>query len=313
MHKLIKGLLVMALISLTPKVSEASKQDEAAIKTIVKSVATLADSGNFEALEKLYAPEVRVDYSALTGDEAELKSPQKLMSEWAAVLPGFDRTYHKLDSLHLKINKDRAVATANVTADHYVNDLYWQVTGDYVYNLIKDNGRWLITGHRFNLHVEEGTRDVFAAAMENAKANPSSYLVRQQTQQTVRDFLEALEDKDMDRFTTLWAEDAVQDMPYSSEGFPKRVAGRDNLIKHYSGWPEASGDNSDFTSALVFYPMIDPEMVFAEFKGSVDIVSTGRPYKQTYGGLFHIENGKIKLLREYYDPAPFAYAFGIGE
>ena len=73
-----------------------------------------------------------------------------------------------------------------------------------------------------------------------------------------------------------------------------------------------SGD-ADFTSQLVFYPMTDPEMVFAEWKGDVDIIPTGRKYKQNYGGLFHVEDGKITLFREYYDPAPFVYAFGLDE
>ena len=54
-------------------------------------------------------------------------------------------------------------------------------------------------------------------------------------------------------------------------------------------------------------------MVFAEFRGTVEIIPTGRTYEQTYGGLFHVENGKIRLFREYYDPAAFKYAFGLDE
>ena len=61
----------------------------------------------------------------------------------------------------------------------------------------------------------------------------------------------------------------------------------------------------------MFYPMQDPEMIFAEFKGDVDIIPTGRKYKQHYGGLFHVLNGQIKLFREYFNPAPFVYAFGV--
>ncbi len=116
----------------------------------------------------------------------------------------------------------------------------------------------------------------------------------------------------MEKFASVWAEDAVQDMPFSPAGFPKRVSGKENLIAHYSAWPENSGA-ADFTSQLVFYPMQDPEMIFAEFKWAVDIVLTGRHYRQTYGRLFHVENGKIKLFREYYDLAPFKYTFGLGE
>ena len=36
----------------------------------------------------------------------------------------------------------------------------------------------------------------------------------------------------MEKLASLWADNAVQDMPYSPEGFPKRVSGKHNLIKH---------------------------------------------------------------------------------
>ena len=127
-----------------------------------------------------------------------------------------------------------------------------------------------------------------------------------------RDFLTSLETEDMEKFAGLWADDAVQDMPFSPDGFPKKVAGRENLVAHYAAWPENSGE-ADFTSNLVFHAMQDPEMVFAEFTGQVDIVPTGRTYNQVYGGLFHVQGGLIKLFREYYNPAPFRYAFGLDE
>jgi fermentation-respiration switch protein FrsA (DUF1100 family) len=53
----------------------------------LESVATLADLREFEALEKLYAPEVRVDYTSLAGGEPEVKSAAALMTQWAGVLP----------------------------------------------------------------------------------------------------------------------------------------------------------------------------------------------------------------------------------
>ena len=164
----------------------------------------------------------------------------------------------------------------------------------------------------FVLIDEQGTRDVFAPAIENTQQSPVSYLKRQQTIAAVKGFLESLETKDMQRFATLWADDAVQDMPYSPKGHPKQVIGKDAIIELYSGWPEASGE-ANFTQDLRFYPHMDPETIFVEFKGDVQVIPTNRRYLQTYGGFFHVENGKIKLFREYYDPAPFAWAFGLND
>ena len=133
---------------------------------------------------------------------------------------------------------------------------------------------------------------------------------RQQTEQTVRTFLTSLETKDMDTFASVWAENAVQDMPFSPPGFPRRVEGKENILDLYAAWPDISGD-TNFTDELVFYPMQDPTMVFAEWRGEVDILPTGRQYEQRYGGLFRVVEGQIQLFREYYDPIVFAEAFGL--
>ena len=304
---------MMALLSVSSSMGAgAESPDVAAIKAVVESVAVLADSGNFEALEKLYADEILVDYTSLAGGEPELKSPQALMTEWAEVLPGFERTRHDISNIAVNVMGPRAIATADVIADHYVEGLHWQVSGDYRYELIDAGDGWRITAARFNLRHETGTREVFGPATENAAEKPPSYITRQQTTDTVLTFLTSLEEKDMEKFAAVWADDGVQDMPYSPEGHPKRVVGKKELLQLYSGWPENSGD-ADFTSQIIFYPMQDPETVFVEFKGDVQIIPTGRQYKQAYGGLFHVVNGKIRLFREYFDPAPFAWAFGLGE
>ncbi len=284
-------------------------QDSAAIRTLIEAVATLADLGNFTALQTLYADEVLVDYTSLVGGQPELKSASKLMTEWANVLPGFDRTRHQILDIEVSLSGRSAEASAQIVADHWVEDLHWQVSGRYHYRLENDDS-WRIAYHQFVVEAEQGTRDVFGPATANAKRNPAPYIERQKSVAAVRSFLESLEAKDMERFENLWAEDAVQDMPYSPEGFPKRVSGRENLVRHYANWPEISG-RADFTSHLVIYPTQDPQLVFAEWRGDVEVIPTGRKYLQTYGGLFHVEKGKIALFREYYDPAAFSHAFGL--
>jgi len=299
-------------LAATSSTANADIKDEAAIRTIIEGLGPLVDRGNFEAVEKLYADEIEMDYTSLNGGEVERTSPQALMTQWASFLPGFDRTRHVVSNIAVTLGGTRAEATAYGIADHYVDDLAWQVKGQYHYSLQKDAGTWRITSHRFTLEEESGTRDVFEPAIRQAAANPAAYIKRQQTEKAVRDFLTALEEKDMEKFAGVWAEDAVLEMPYAPEGFPERVAGREDLIKHYAAWPQNSG-KADFTSQLVFHPLRDPERIFVEFKGAVEIVPTGRLYHQSYGGLFHVANGKIKLFREYFDPAPFKWAFGLDE
>lgn len=286
--------------------------EEAAIATLVNSVATLADQGDFETLESLYADSVQVDYTSLFGGDIQTHTPASLMTAWASLLPGFAQTYHAISNIQVDVESDRATATADVTASHYLGDDYWQVSGQYEYQFVRQPNGWKVEAMTFKPSDEQGDRALLEQAAAEAAKNPSSYLQRQQTEQAVRTFLTSLEAKDMEAFASVWAEDAVQDMPYAPEGFPRRVESRDNLIQHYEAWPEVSGE-ANFTDELVFYPMADPTMVFAEWHGVVEIIPTGRIYDQRYGGLFRVVNGKIVLFREYFNPIVFVEAFGLNE
>lgn len=137
---------------------------------------------------------------------------------------------------------------------------------------------------------------------------PTEQETRQANEQTVRDFLCLLAQKNMDAWANLWTEDAVQEMPFSPAGFPTRVAGRDALIKHYSGLPAAYGAMS--FPDLILYPMSDPNWVLAEYRGEIEVLATGRSYNNHYCGLFHLRDRQIVLFREYYNPIILTEAFG---
>lgn len=156
--------------------------DQAAVKTVVESVATFADRGEYYALEALFAEEFMLDYSALTGQPAELKQPRELMLEWAAVLPGFDRTRHDLSDVIATVEGARASASANVTAGHWINGAYWEVSGRYDYMLERSaDGDWRIRSMTFTLANEHGSRAVFGPAMAQAAANPPAIVLEAQS------------------------------------------------------------------------------------------------------------------------------------
>ena len=133
--------------------------------------------------------------------------------------------------------------------------------------------------------------------------------------QTVRDFLEGLETKDMDRVNGVWAENAVQEMPYAPQGvgFSSTVVGRDALIAQYADWPDTAGE-TNFTDELVFHETGNPNMLIAEYRGLTEVVPTGRTYDQRYIGVYTFDDaGKIVRFREYFNPNVFTYAFDMGE
>jgi uncharacterized protein len=107
--------------------------------------------------------------------------------------------------------------------------------------------------------------------------------LRQHHVQTIRTYFDLLSQKRMTEWIQLWAEDGIQDMPFSPQGFPKRVEGKAAVANHYSALPESVG-RMVFPD-LKIYPMIDPNLLFVEFRGEIEVLSTGKPYNNVYAGL----------------------------
>ncbi|MEM7728384.1 MAG: nuclear transport factor 2 family protein [Pseudomonadota bacterium] len=306
--------LLLGAACLFPAAASADPVAERAkVETIVESVAVLADRGEFDALARLFDDEITVDYESLSGSPADVRSPSGLMSDWAALLPGFDATRHDLSDVAALVEGSVATASADVTATHWIGADSWAVDGRYDYALERGAEGWRITAMTFTLEEERGDRALTARALQAAGADPAPYLRRARARTVVRQFLQGLETLNMEAVNAVWAEDAVLEMPFAPRGvgFPDRVVGKDALIRQYAAWPDTAID-PDYTSGLRFLPTVDPDTVVAEFRGRVTIRPTGRFYDQRYIGVFHIdEDGKIALFREYFDPTVFTEAFGL--
>lgn len=298
MRTILVGAVIMTLFMANIASAAGDSADKSAIKTVMESMATMADRNEYAALENIFADEVEVDYTSLGGGEVEVKSNKALMAAWAGLLPGFDRTRHTLSNLQVNVTGNGATAFCDVTADHWINDLFWSVSGTYDFAFLKEGKQWRITKLKLNFASETGTRDVFGLAIKIATANPDSYVVSQKTRQTVIDFLTSLEERDKEKFETLWAEDAVQDMPFFTKSPLRRIQGKKNILAEYNCWFN-SDRKVDYLSSLVMYQMEDPEVMYVEFNGGTANLLSGQSTTQRYSCLFHVENGKISLYRMY--------------
>lgn len=65
----------------------------------------------------------------------------------------------------------------------------------------------------------------------------------------------------------------------------------------------------DFRFKNLTYYIQTPDKVAAEYQVEAMVPSTAKIYKQTYVGVLHAENGKIKLLREALNTLAGAKAF----
>ena len=76
-------------------------KDIASIHSNLNSFSALADNNAYEYLTLLFAPHVTTDYTSLFGGDAVTQKREVLMQNWAAFLPGFDKTFHKKNSKNL--------------------------------------------------------------------------------------------------------------------------------------------------------------------------------------------------------------------
>lgn len=113
-------------------------------------------------------------------------------------------------------------------------------------------------------------------------------------------FLALLEQKDTDRLGALWTPDGVFELPfapYATAGNPVQVRGQRAI---HDFFVKACATKNFSFHDIVLHPMRDPNEVFVEFKGDLDILPTGVRYTDTYCALARADGDRLALWREYF-------------
>jgi ketosteroid isomerase-like protein len=109
------------------------------------------------------------------------------------------------------------------------------------------------------------------------------------------------------QWQALIADDLVWELPFAPAlGHPARLTGRGEVVRHVIWFLGAVEDFRFFD--LKVYAFADPEAAVAEVKAEGRIKLTGRIYHQDYVLFLRAAGGKIKFLREYFDPTRAAKA-----
>ena len=109
------------------------------------------------------------------------------------------------------------------------------------------------------------------------------------------------------QWQALIADDLVWELPFAPAlGHPARLTGRGEVVRHVIWFLGAVEDFRFFD--LKVYAFADPEAAVAEVKAEGRIKLTGRIYHQNYVLFLRAAGGKIKFLREYFDPTRAAKA-----
>jgi len=78
----------------------------------------------------------------------------------------------------------------------------------------------------------------------------------------------------------LWDENGQQINPYASKGFPRIISGKNTILHHWSGIPNAYGRK--IFSDRKIYPTLDPDVIFTEFQGKIEVLANNKNYNNRY-------------------------------
>jgi ketosteroid isomerase-like protein len=115
--------------------------------------------------------------------------------------------------------------------------------------------------------------------------------------------------QELETWKEWFADDAVWEMPFAPEPLAKSVPGRD-LIGHFVDWFFKSVPDLQIDS-LVVHDTTDPELFVLELHGKATVAQNGKIYANTYCTHMRIKDGKVVLMREYFDPNIVVGAFGV--
>ena len=163
------------------------------------------------------------------------------MSDWASVLPGFDRTRHALSAVEVSVDNRNATAFAKVVASHWMDEAFWQVSGHYDYEFVKHERVWKIVSMKFTVEDETGSREVFVPAMDAARSKQlaaNKVAIAERNKATVRQFLNLLEREEITALVELFAADGAQINPYTGGVFPFRCTRQSGALRVLESRPQ---------------------------------------------------------------------------
>ncbi|WP_420459173.1 nuclear transport factor 2 family protein [Neolewinella sp.] len=286
--------------TMLPISSAGPDDDVRAVTDIIDNLFTATDARDWDRVTALFADSVQMDYSAL-GAKPATQSPGETVDGWRTLLPGFERTVHNPHNLAVWVAGDRATATYDALATHYLDGQQWTVFAGYDSEFIRQDGQWKIARTRLSLYEQSGDASLPQQAMERASSTMDTIAFTSPHTDRVRAFFTYLEAGDLDAFLATFASDGKQLMPLAPEGFPETREGHEALRERYT--PVADFASQQYTVAVI--PTADPNTVLAKYTGRIT-VSEGEEYNNSYVGIFQFnDDGLIETFTEFFLPPAF--------
>jgi ketosteroid isomerase-like protein len=104
--------------------------------------------------------------------------------------------------------------------------------------------------------------------------------------------------RDFESFANLFAEDGVIELPFAVNGLPARLEGR-QAIRDFSLETRDHPIEILDLQTVHLHQATDPEVVVLELITKARHTTTGQPFEVPCIQVFRIQNGEIKLFRDY--------------
>jgi ketosteroid isomerase-like protein len=128
----------------------------------------------------------------------------------------------------------------------------------------------------------------------------------------LNEYFEATSKLDVEKAKSLFHKDMVIEAPFTPEAIaatvPKRMEGQAATHGMYDALPQMVLPLN--FSNIQIYPLQQEGGFLATYQSDTKMLTTGRPYKQSYISRFQFKDGKIILIAEYYDSCTLVTALG---
>ncbi|MEM7187244.1 MAG: nuclear transport factor 2 family protein [Bacteroidota bacterium] len=304
-------IAVIALASVTSLNSQPMERNEQP-KDVVLQLFIATDEQDWQAVEQSFTDRVLLDYSSM-GNPAATLEPTQIVKAWQTILPGFGYTHHQIGNLQQTIENNIAQVAAYGTATHYLehpSGNVWTVVGTYDFELELKNNQWKIKSMQFHFKYQDGNTLLPQLAMDHVAGKSTDTGSKSDHKASVAAFLEALELKDMEALLSLFAEDGRHVNPYHSNLFPKGAEGHEEIRSYWK--PVFTNFGAMEFPIESILSTEDPTLVYAKFKGRIELKNNGGYYENNYYATFKFnEKGEIIEYVEIFNPITAAKSFGL--
>ncbi len=156
----------MTAIQEAPTIESRARRVEDRLDVIdaTSRLCVLIDARDWDGVERLFAEQVDLDYTALNGGEAQTVRPADIVAGWRAALEPLATTQHLLGNHLIEVLGDEATCVANVQGTHSspcrTGSPLWVVGGRYDFRLRRGPSGWRITAMKLSVQWASGNRNI---------------------------------------------------------------------------------------------------------------------------------------------------------